>query len=76
MTASTSATARDTSSYFCAVEQCAASPTGWVEVHQDAIELDMDWIQELTAAELLAHQHVRPLSGYNVAEAERCWLEG
>lgn len=52
-----------------------ASPTGWVEVHDDCDD-DFAVVLQLTPAELLAHPLVRVLSAEEAEEADRVWREG
>ena len=56
--------------HFSAVERCAASPTGWVEIADDGPD-DFSFLTALTRSELMARSDVRVLSAELAAEADR-----
>ena len=56
---------------FSTVAFCPASPTGFVEISDDFDFDDVTVIERLSAAEILAHPHVRLLSPDDAAEARR-----
>ena len=58
---------------FSAFVRCPASPTGWVEIADeiDDENADLSFIGRMTAADLLAHPHVRPASEEDAREADR-----
>jgi hypothetical protein len=56
---------------FTTVCPCGASPTGYAEISDDAPDDLLAAVELMTAAELLASPHVRPLSAREAAVA---WL--